>query len=280
MTCFNRPNDVSSFLRVKTSRVLRLLIVPVAAVTLPACTSLFMPYEDEFSCKNDDHGKCIHPQLAHDESVALSGNTPGFQALPAESAARAGTPRGDQVIKNVRRVRRNDDPVRFAVGQKIPDSHTPYTSYQTAVYKQITTMLEDPRPPVMQAATQVRTLILPYADRNRPDRLYMPRFVYSVVSGPRWVLGQYKTRAASEQLPAAFDQGTALPLRALPANAAVPTTPTEKQPKDRRQQTQSDRALMSRQNSTEAAKSALDRALADNSLAALLEGAGAQGDQK
>src|SRR3546814_19894409 len=37
----------------------------------------------------------------------------------------------------------------------------------------------------------VRTLILPYADRNRPARLYMSRFVYSVLETPSWVVGGY-----------------------------------------------------------------------------------------
>ncbi len=34
-------------------------------------------------------------------------------------------------------------------------------------------------------------LILPYADRERPDRLYMPRYVYSMVETPRWVVADY-----------------------------------------------------------------------------------------
>jgi conjugal transfer pilus assembly protein TraV len=37
----------------------------------------------------------------------------------------------------------------------------------------------------------VRTLILPYADRKRPDRLYMPRYVYSILERPQWVVGDY-----------------------------------------------------------------------------------------
>src|SRR3546814_20065604 len=43
-----------------------------------------------------------------------------------------------------------------------------------------------PRP-----AQAVRTLILPYADRNRPDRLYMSRFVYSVLETPSSVVRGY-----------------------------------------------------------------------------------------
>src|SRR3546814_14669808 len=44
---------------------------------------------------------------------------------------------------------------------------------------------------MLRPAQAVRTLILPYADRNRPDRLYMSRFVYSVLETPSWVVGGY-----------------------------------------------------------------------------------------
>jgi conjugal transfer pilus assembly protein TraV len=44
---------------------------------------------------------------------------------------------------------------------------------------------------MLRQGRTVRTLILPYADRTRPDRLYMPRFVYSIVESPQWVVGDY-----------------------------------------------------------------------------------------
>jgi conjugal transfer pilus assembly protein TraV len=42
---------------------------------------------------------------------------------------------------------------------------------------------------MLKPARTVRTLILPYADRQRPDRLYMPRYIYSIVDKPVWVVG-------------------------------------------------------------------------------------------
>jgi conjugal transfer pilus assembly protein TraV len=44
---------------------------------------------------------------------------------------------------------------------------------------------------MLRAGKTVRTLILPYADRERPDRLYMPRYVYSILERPQWVVGDY-----------------------------------------------------------------------------------------
>lgn len=252
-------------------------------LTLPACSSIFMPYENDFAIKTDDFGRKIHPQSAHDESVAMSGGDAQFSTLPAENAAQAGVPSGAPTIESVHRVSAKNDPIRFAVGQPMPESHTPYTSYQTAVYKQITGMLEAPTPPVMQAATQVRTLILPYADRNRPDRLYMPRFVYSVVSGPRWVLGQYKTRAAAQQLPAAFEQGATLPVRVSPGGDGVLPTPASVNSTEPKQAVQPQERGETQQMGTDAAKDssdALDLALKDGGLAALLESANTRGQNQ
>jgi conjugal transfer pilus assembly protein TraV len=47
-----------------------------------------------------------------------------------------------------------------------------------------------PVTPMLKPPRTVRTLILPYADRQRPDRLYMPRYVYSLMEKPVWVVGR------------------------------------------------------------------------------------------
>jgi len=41
--------------------------------SLPACTaigSVMSPYPEKFSCKNSDHGQCIHPERAYEDAVA------------------------------------------------------------------------------------------------------------------------------------------------------------------------------------------------------------------
>lgn len=35
-----------------------------------AVGSLMSPYSEKFSCKNDDHGQCIHPERAYSDAVA------------------------------------------------------------------------------------------------------------------------------------------------------------------------------------------------------------------
>jgi hypothetical protein len=44
---------------------------------------------------------------------------------------------------------------------------------------------------MLKPSRTLRTLILPYADRQRPDRLYMARYVYSIIDRPAWVVGDY-----------------------------------------------------------------------------------------
>src|SRR3546814_17845106 len=64
-----------------------------------------------------------------------------------------------------------------------------YGSYRDSVYHELKGLIEAPVTPMLKPARTVRTLILPYADRQRPDRLYMPRYVYSIVDTPVWVVG-------------------------------------------------------------------------------------------
>ncbi|MEM6415481.1 MAG: TraV family lipoprotein [Pseudomonadota bacterium] len=68
-----------------------------------------------------------------------------------------------------------------------------YDGYQEAVYSQLKTMIERPVTPMVAPAKTIRTLILPYTDNQSEGRLYMPRYVFSVLQGPKFVLGDYLT---------------------------------------------------------------------------------------
>src|SRR3546814_19655896 len=72
-----------------------------------------------------------------------------------------------------------------------------YGDYRDSVYRELQGLIEAPETPMLRPAQAVRTLILPYADRNRPDRLYMSRFVYSVLENTSWVVGGYRSEERS-----------------------------------------------------------------------------------
>jgi conjugal transfer pilus assembly protein TraV len=149
----------------------------IAAAVLPgflgAC-STFVPYESDFACKNNDHGRCIHPDAAYAEATTAT----------AEGAVRAGDNGARSDDAAGRRARRDKDR-----GSLVEASA--YAGYQDAVYAQLASLVDAPVTPMLAPAKTIRTLIMPYADERAADRLYMPRYVYSVLEGPRFVLGDY-----------------------------------------------------------------------------------------
>lgn len=158
-------------------------VAPLLALlaSLPACTAIgsaLSPYPEKFSCKNSDHGQCIHPDKAYAD-------------------AKAGRPsRSDPAVtldKAMLREPGSKDhlPVPSHGAHMASPAQPPYLGYRDSVYRELQGLLDAPVTPMLREGRSVRTLILPYADRERPDRLYMPRYIYSMVETPRWVLADY-----------------------------------------------------------------------------------------
>lgn len=172
----------------------------MAPLLLSGCTALgsaMSPYSEKFSCKNDDHGQCIHPEKAYKDAV---------QGLSSRSDPAVTRDKALLKAKQQSATRRG----RSDVGA--------YGSYRDSVYRELQGLIEAPETPMLRPSQAVRTLILPYADRNRPDRLYMPRFVYSVLETPSWVVGGYLVppTSAAARVPV-LEQ-----IREVPGNEPVP----------------------------------------------------------
>nr|WP_304528652.1 TraV family lipoprotein [Novosphingobium sp. CF614] len=133
--------------------------------------SLMSPYSEKFSCKNSDHGQCIHPDRAYEDAVAGVAS------------------KSDPKVTNDRAMLRREDADRAGSRSRGGSAGNAYGGYRDSVYRELKGLIEAPVTPMLKPAQTVRTLILPYADRQRPDRLYMPRYVYSVVDKPVWVVG-------------------------------------------------------------------------------------------
>jgi len=159
-------------------RALRALLLPAALTGCTTLGSIMSPYSERFDCKNKDHGQCIHPDQAYQDAVA-------------------GRPsRSDPAVTNDRKILKGDHPARPGRGTSgAPD---PYEGYRASVYHELKGLIDAPVTPMLAPARTVRTLILPYADRQRPDRLYMPRYVYSIVDRPAWVVGGALVAAPSQ----------------------------------------------------------------------------------
>lgn len=146
--------------------------------SLPACTaigSVMSPYPEKFSCKNSDHGQCIHPERAYEDAVA------------------GGASRSDPRVTNDREMLKGSaiSASPGLTGRSKDKAATPYLGYRDSVYRELQGLVEAPVTPMLRPGRTIRTLILPYADRERPDRLYMPRYVYSILDKPQWVVGDY-----------------------------------------------------------------------------------------
>ena len=151
----------------------RLIALAAVPSLLSGCTALgsaMSPYSEKFSCKNDDHGQCIHPEKAYEDA-----------AQGVASRSDAAVTRDKALLKSNQR----------GSARRSRGDASAYGSYRDSVYRELQGLIEAPETPMLRPAQAVRTLILPYADRNRPDRLYMPRFVYSVLETPSWVVGGY-----------------------------------------------------------------------------------------
>ncbi|WP_186402146.1 TraV family lipoprotein [Sphingopyxis sp. P1IMeth2] len=144
------------------------------AAALSGCASvgaLMSPYSEKFDCKNDDHGQCIHPERAYEDAVA---------------GARS---KSDPAVTNDKKMLRSISDGVTAAKARGRTGATAYGSYKDSVYHELKGLIDAPVTPMLRPARTVRTLILPYADRQRPDRLYMPRYIYSVLDKPTWVVG-------------------------------------------------------------------------------------------
>ncbi|MFC3052348.1 TraV family lipoprotein [Kordiimonas pumila] len=150
---------------------------------LGACSSTFSSYDSSFSCKNSDHGGCEHPGTAYQNALQNMEDT----AAPRESGEKAGD---------------------------ISGQGGSYEGYKGAVYKELQALIESPVTPMVAPAKTVRTLILPHTDRRDGDqRLYMPRYIFSVVEEARFVL-----------------EGTVHPYRSSPMMEDLVRLPSEGDP--------------------------------------------------
>ena len=179
----------------QTHRPVRPLLLLIAAIApLSGCAtvgSIMSPYSEKFSCKNSDHGQCIHPEKAYEDAVA------------------GRSPRSDPAVTHDRKLLRSGDAAdggqaaAMPIGTRGKTAPGAFSGYRDSVYRELQGLIDQPETPMLKPSQAVRTLILPYADRQRPDRLYMPRYVYSILERPSWVVGGYLVEPVSpaSQLP-------------------------------------------------------------------------------
>lgn len=156
---------------------MRTVIACLIIVLSTGCS--VMPYENEFTCRaEDNYGKCVDVAGAYEEAVT-------------------GVERGEQLVAG--------EPQRTSARGEIPadadpaaTTQTAYSAYRAAVYAELGDLVRAPVTPMVRPPQAMRTLVVSYSKGNRKTRLYMPRYVYTLIEGPSWVMGEYLDR---EQAP-------------------------------------------------------------------------------
>lgn len=134
---------------------------------LSACASTFSSYDSNFSCKNRDHGGCEHPMTAYKKALTEKADA-------------------------------GEDGQGSVVASPLKDGSTAgsYQGYKGAVYAELQALVEAPDTPLIVPAKTVRTLILPHTGSGaKSQRLYMSRFIFTVLEEARFVLGSRPLRS-------------------------------------------------------------------------------------
>lgn len=149
------------------------LVLLCGVVLLSGCSLL--PYESASSCNMEkQYGKCIDVEGAYQESV---------------TGEDSGAPELYKISEGKNKDKKNDNSV---VGTSIKANESQYVTYQNERYKVLGDMIKEPNTPMLSPPKTVRTLIISYSPDYDRKRLYMPRYVFSIVEDSKFVLGQYE----------------------------------------------------------------------------------------
>jgi conjugal transfer pilus assembly protein TraV len=138
------------------------------------CSSILNPYSSDFSCPKAENGKCIDIETAHEESLAKTNRK------NSETPKQAGEGKDCNRTGKTTKTGSDDDPI------------VPGIAYQDELHKKLAGLLAQPITPVIAPPTVMRVLMLPY--QGDENELYMQRYVYIMVDGPKWVMGDYLSK--------------------------------------------------------------------------------------
>jgi conjugal transfer pilus assembly protein TraV len=146
---------------------IRWLLLTGSVLIITGC----FPYENDFACRlTDNYGHCVDVQGAY--KAAVTGVPTGRPLRKGERIDRASS-HGDSAAKDGSTAINN------------------YADYKQKMYREMSDLIESPTTPMLMPAKQIRTLFLPYSAHNEKTRLFMQRYVYTVVEDPKWIMGEY-----------------------------------------------------------------------------------------
>lgn len=138
-----------------------------ALLLLSGCATV-NPYNDDTMCPSmNDFGQCVSMTEAYEHTLdpeakkatEHEGKGKGAPVTSAEDQASAAGPVGGET------------------GQEV--------TYRGELYKEMASLLREPKTPVIKPPTVRRVLVTSYEDNQE---LYMPRYFYIVIEKPTWTL--------------------------------------------------------------------------------------------
>jgi len=143
----------------------------IALFVLSGCSSILNPYSSDFTCPKTENGKCVDIETAHEESLAKTGKKNSeTQKASCEGKECANKDKAGKEETSVKAI-------------------TPDITYQDELHKKLAGLLAQPTTPVVAPPAVMRVLMLPY--KGDENELYMMRYVYIILDGPKWVMGDY-----------------------------------------------------------------------------------------
>lgn len=129
--------------------------------------SVFNPYSDEFQCPHVDKGECTSLQNAYERSIS-----PAVDIDDEPHPDKADTPAGEKTA------------AAGTKDQKEQGEGARY-DYQTNLYSKMSSLIQNPRSPMVAAPDVMRVLMMSYTGPG--NDLYNYRFVYIFATEPKWV---------------------------------------------------------------------------------------------
>lgn len=138
---------------------------------------LINPYENDFSCPDTFHGKCISVNAAYEDS--LTGNDMAYNKTINSCIGGSCPDNPEQEINE------SKQKVTIAKAGTVEDRN--YNAYKSSLYTRFDQLLREPQSPVVVPPKVMRVLFLPY--RGQEGEFYMYRHIYFFVDDPKWILG-------------------------------------------------------------------------------------------
>lgn len=189
-------------------RVVGVIFIITICVSASGCARIFNPYKSEWSCPSPYLGKCEDVQDAYKESVSGQDdkNAQAFRdkvnsekkvakkgsdddvtgCTTCGGGSSSGTGRGftPSSCNNECSKNRTSKSCQECLSSLPKPSEEEI--YKEQLYREMTSLIEQPRTPMLKQPEVLRVLVLGYTgDENE---FFSHRYMYLIVSDPRWIL--------------------------------------------------------------------------------------------